>query len=387
MALSANGAVLCVNDSSYFLDLNDSITFLSTPSLSIIGTVTTPGFSEGGLAIDSTGQYAYLGNAGDFSVYQVSSASLAISKTLSTGAPLDLALSPDGQTVYPLWTPGSNISVLEEGKALPSRIFPAASPQSLTVSPDGRILYDCLYDGNGVVAISASTGVTLMRYIPGYGVYNVAVSPDGSTLYVGGGQDSGAAASVFFVLDAQTGAIKNQITLGGNGPPYLALTPDGSTVLINDYQISPMVYDVGSGQIVHSIDIPGGGSAVIDPTGSFAYLQTGMGAAARLAVIELTDYSVTGYIDTPGYYIAFSPTVPVAYASDGGSGIAVIDSQTQTISGNIAGFAARLAVTADGRYLYGAGAFVDSYQPGVVVDTGTQAVIAPFVANFAVAVY
>jgi DNA-binding beta-propeller fold protein YncE len=384
MALSANGAVLCVTDSVYFIGrLNDSITFLEVPSLSIIGTVTTAGFSEGGLAIDSVGQYAYVGNADNYAIYQVSSESLAISTTFATGAPLDLALSTDGQTVYPLWTPGSNISVFEEGKPLPSNVFPAPSPQSLAVSPGGRTLYDCLLDGNGVVAISASTGAPLMSFVPGFGVYNVAVSPDGSTLYVGAGQNAGADASVFFVLDAETGAVKNQITLGGNGPPFIALTPDGSTVLINDYQISPMVYDVGTGEIIHTIDVPGGGSVAIDPTGSFAYLQTG---TSQLAVIDLADFSVTGYIDTPGYYLAFSPTAPIAYATDGVATIAVIDTQTQTVSGNIDGFASRLAVTADGRYLYGAGVFVDSYLPGVVVDTKSQAVIAPFLANYAVAI-
>ena len=190
------------------------------------------------------------------------------SAAYDAGAPAfayDVAVSPDGSTVFSTGTtnygttdPGHAATVAVDARTGATRwaaVYRSSSNPGqsdrgtrLAVSPDGSVVFvaadSACYShcggggflGYSTIAYNVSTGQRLWssRYAEtGPGAYSIAVSPDGATVFVNGGTDSGLE-NTTVAYDAVTGSELYTIPGADLMVPWsaLAVSPDSSTVFV-----------------------------------------------------------------------------------------------------------------------------------------------------------
>ena len=172
-----------------------------------------------------------------------------------------VALTPDGSTVFvtggTLSGPSGHMATLAYDASTGAQRWIAEYPLSsstefgrgnaLAVSPDGSTLFvtgwiECpgcsapSFEGFATVAYDVSTGDRL--WVARYAVQDgsatsIAVSPDGSRLFVNG-QTRGGEGSATLAYDPSTGQ-QMWVMLGNQRPPYgdaLSVSPDSSTLFV-----------------------------------------------------------------------------------------------------------------------------------------------------------
>ena len=119
--------------------------------------------------------YVYVAN-------QVSSAVTAydVATGTSTAIPVgtqpgDVAVSPDGTTVYATNGRSNTVSVISTATNTVT-IPVGGTPGSVAVSPDGRTVYVTNYGGNDISVISAATGTVTSTVPAGTGPSGVAAT-------------------------------------------------------------------------------------------------------------------------------------------------------------------------------------------------------------------
>ncbi len=178
-----------------------------------------------------------------------------------------VTLSPTGSTVYvtggTVFGSSSKFATLAYDASTGTKKWGANYPSTsspeygrgnaITVSPDGATVFvtgssscrDCTnpFEGFSTVAYEASTGNRLWvaRHAAEGGAYSIAMSPDGSRLFVNG-QKVGGDSSVTVAYDPSTGR-RLWVVDSNVGPAYwgggLSVSPDGSTVFVTG---TPVVY-------------------------------------------------------------------------------------------------------------------------------------------------
>jgi sugar lactone lactonase YvrE len=234
----------------------------------------------------------------------------------------DVAVSPDGSTVFSTGTtvygtgaPGSAATVAVDGSTGAVKwgsVYRSSTSAGqrdrgtrIALSPDGSKVFvtgesSCyshcgsdVFNGYSTIAYDASSGDQLWasRYAEeGPGAYSIAVTPDGSTVFVHGGTP-GDAASTTVAYDASTGAQLFVIQNAGLLVPWnaLAISPDSSTVFVastSDPTQSPCgdrvtAYDASTGTQLWTAVYPNctwdrSLAITISPDGSTLY-ETGSG--------------------------------------------------------------------------------------------------------------
>jgi sugar lactone lactonase YvrE len=145
---------------------------------------------------------------------------------------------------------------------------------AIAVSPDGSTVFvsgssscsgcaDPSFNGYSTVAYDASNGIRLWaaRYAADGGPYSIAVTPNGSTLFVNG-QTEGGEASATVAYDASTGE-RLWVIPGDDAPVYwgggLSVSPDSSTVFVaGTAQMSAGCYSESGGYHTAAFDVSDG---------------------------------------------------------------------------------------------------------------------------------
>ncbi len=183
--------------------------------------------------------------------------------------PLDLALSPDGKTLYATNSGTNALTIVdvESGQArtveiadaseglygiaatadkifttdiagsqvlalslqgrITGRIPVPPKPRSLALAPDGKTLYVTSMDTGRLTAIDAD-GATISRSIDlgVSGTFAIAPSPDGRKLYL-----TAYSEGSLLVVDAASGTLRKKLAIGRN-PRAIAFSPDGTQVYV-----------------------------------------------------------------------------------------------------------------------------------------------------------
>jgi 6-phosphogluconolactonase (cycloisomerase 2 family) len=271
--------------------------------------------------------------------------------------------------------------------------------QSLAISPDGKFLYVGGYGtvgvtafaiasngeltelaaGDGCYVASANGACTIARYATD--VYDLALSPDGKTLYAADYNDDAVTA---FSRDAVTGALTPIAGTGGcvvnggvgdsldpctavrgmNGPQGLQVSPDGRFVTVGAYTDNGITVLTRSGD--GTLGQAAGAAGCINETSS-----DGCGAARASQSVYGMQFSPDGTTLIAAAYGQASATSALAFfdvAADGtltqraGTRGCITDSGAD--SGGVSGTCAvgrgvlgpeGLALTSDGKWLYVAG--------------------------------
>jgi DNA-binding beta-propeller fold protein YncE len=214
-----------------------------------------------------------------------------------------LAVSPDGSKVF---VTGDSVKGTSGGYATVA--YSAATGRQLwvrrhiprsgfdygiavAVSPDGSRVFVTGTADHATVAYSAASGRRLWvsRRSNGFGS-SMAVSPDGSTVYVSGGDSAGGAGYTTVAYSAATGRQQwvSRRHKGDSGET--ALNPDGTTVYVNgtsggDYLT--VAYNAATGTQLWSsrYSVGTGASLALSPDGSTVYVTGSKGSDQGYATV------------------------------------------------------------------------------------------------------
>lgn len=218
------------------------------------------------------------------------------------------------------------------------------SPVEMAFSPDGSKAYVSNYEMSG----------------PGYG------NPGNDKCSKGGWDES-----FLYRIDTTTLEIDQVIPVGAV-PKYVAVTPDGSTVLATNwcgYDMS--VVDAATGRETRRIDI-GRFPRGIEVTGDSRTAYVSVMGGSDIAVVDLPSGSVS-YIKGVGRaprHLVLSPDERFLYATLNGDGTVIkIDTQSRTVVGKVASpeQPRSMTIAPDGRSLY-----VVNYQSNAVSKIRTS---------------
>jgi YVTN family beta-propeller protein len=276
------------------------------------------------VALASNSGVVWVSNSGGTTVSAVNASTNAILATIPVVSQnetffqvSDLVLSPDESTVYVSVfnnvVPSSYIAAISTSSYTVTQTSPSTGNgndfyHGIAISADGTTLYTVsLSPVPGVLVMNAST-LAITTTLPinaaytAYNPANLALSPDGTQLYVTAYQVLPQAA-VVYGIDLATQQSTSPVGIG-ECSEHLTFTPSGTQVWIpNSYDQQILVLDPATNTLLTPINLPGGPSQIsFTQDGSTAYVAEGGDilcadtAATGIAQVNVSSQQVTGNI-------------------------------------------------------------------------------------------
>jgi YVTN family beta-propeller protein len=279
-----------------------------------------------------------------------------------------LALSADGSVLYVANGTASTVSVLDAASGAVLATIPTpGNANSLTLSPDGSKLYVGLNvgtnsDPDALVVIDTATRAIVGSSIAvgGDGTSGIAVTPNGSTLYVPIGN-----ANLVDVIDTTTRAV-TQLPNTVTQPRIPVLSPDGTHLYVSHF-LSPVAtehitsYDLTASPVT-AVDIPLPSLGSLDgmtmsPDGSHVYFTQRTATISRFGTVDTATNAVTMLDGIGGGArgVAVTPDGARAYVADfTDNTVAIIDLATNTLVSTVSvpGGPQDVVISPDGRFAY-----------------------------------
>jgi YVTN family beta-propeller protein len=185
---------------------------------------------------------AYLGTV-DGTVLEFDVASSSVTGTIDLSVfgsrANHLAFNSAGTLLYASSFTSGTISEIDlAAESVARTFFVGGEPQGLAVSPDGTDLYVADEAGTGAIRIYDLVGETLEASIPSGatsslgGPFGLAMSPDGATVYVGVITTEGP--GLIQVIDTETKTVERTINSCGEMPRRIAFGFSGGLAVIAD---------------------------------------------------------------------------------------------------------------------------------------------------------
>jgi YVTN family beta-propeller protein len=246
------------------------------------------------------------------------------------GAPSDVAISPNGATAWVPNLAAENVVPIDVASNTAGTPVALPEPYGVAISPDGSRVY--VSDrGGAVYAIDTATNTIIAGPIAvGNEPVALAVTPDGSRVYVANRGDD-----TVDVIDTATNTVVAGPIAVGNNPEGLAVTPNGSRVYVVDSGLSEDVraIDTATNTVVATIPSVEGRAIAISPDGTRAY-AVGIEKTTPIALAPNTaDAPIAGgdFLSD----VAILPNGSTAYVVSSGnvtSGLLPIDLAANTAS-------------------------------------------------------
>jgi YVTN family beta-propeller protein len=287
-----------------------------------------------------------------------------VKTTINVGAfPLFVAVNPDGTRVAVANAVTGTVSLINTATNKVIATIPVGSQAiGVVFDPTGNRFYAVDPIGNSVVAVSLAgntvgtpTGVGPNPFLSAIGPVG---TPSAGKLYVSNFGNNGTGNTVS-VVDIATKQVTT-LTVGsdGAGPAGLAVSPDGTRLWVANSSVDTVaIVDTTTNKVIKTIPLPSGAVYVaFSPDGHQAYITNG-DSTNTVTVINTANYTKAGTITVgqkPGA-IAFSPDGSVAYVTNQlDNTVSVINTATKTSIKTIAVGKNPLGVAAspDGKYLY-----------------------------------
>jgi YVTN family beta-propeller protein len=207
--------------------VGSSVSVIDTSSNMVIATIPVAAGPQG-VALDPAGSHVYVASFNGGVVSVIDPGSNSVGTTIPLASPVDVVVNPAGTRLYAVVDKG--VTVIDTSTNLPLVTIPTGNTSRVigaAVSPDGTTLYvgDIL---NMLVLVIDTASNTLTTSIPvttPFTTNGLAFNPAGTQLYVSNG-------STVSIIDPATNTVSGTVPLGtvAGDPNGVAVTPDGSRV-------------------------------------------------------------------------------------------------------------------------------------------------------------
>jgi YVTN family beta-propeller protein len=279
------------------------------------------GAKPAGVAVAPNGKRVYVANIMAGTVSEIETATNTVTATISVGALSGfggLAVSPDSAHVYAAAAgSGGSLSVIDVATGSVTHILGiGASPNGIAVTPNGTRLYvthscaGCTTPSN-VTVIDTATGTVATTISAGSNGMGVAVAPDGAHVYVANRENNTVS-----VIATTNNAVTATITVG-HAPIGVAVSPDSHTVYVTNEHMNAGVYgitviDAGTNAVKTTVPV-GNTPEGVDVTPDGAHVYVANLDTANVSVITAATNTVTATVAVGTRPIAFGKFItPVA---------------------------------------------------------------------------
>lgn len=289
----------CVN-TLYVVEFTGSIRTVNTVTNLPFGKRIKIGKTPGSMVIDARGTTAWVtNNGGGISVIDLETRT--VTQTIDDSAvPTNIAMSPDGSTIYVANARPGGLTVIDtatnEATTTPLAIGGA---YGVAVSADGQTVYVSAFSSSDtyVYALDAATLTPIAQIQTGSKNKGLALSPDGSQLWV-----SGNSVDQVHVIQTSDNTLLTSIDVG-NKPERITFAPDGQTAWVTNIGSANIsVIDVDS-LLVEDI-VPAGPlpfDVAFTPDGTTAYVSNSIGGTkskSPMGTVTVIDVATGGITKT-----------------------------------------------------------------------------------------
>jgi len=277
----------------------------------------------------------------------------------------------------------NTVSVINTGNNTLTATVPVGTePFGVAVSPDGTTVYvtNTKYGDKGTVsvintAINKVTATVDVGYK--YSPCGVAVTPDGKKLYVADRDIKGVS-----VIDTSTNTITATVSVGVN-PLGVAITPDGTKVYVTNLNSNTVsVIDTSTNTVIKTIEVgPGPYGVTVNQAGKELYVTNC--ESNTISIIDTGSNTVAATVPVGEWPmgVAVTPDGRKVYVvNEGSNNVSVIGTATNTVIATVkvGKNPYGIAVTPDGTKVYVAnsGDDDDLGNTASVIDTTTDKVTA-----------
>lgn len=264
VAVDLKGARAYVTTGFTDLSGRGKLYVIDTATGKLVGTVTV-GVAPYGVAVSRDGSRVFVANVLDSSVSVIDAAAIGsgqppVIATLSAGGfPWGVAVASSSGPVYVSNIFGSLVTAIDPATNAVKQV-PAdgGAPSGIALSPDGSRLYLAEYGGSRLwvvdVAKIGGPGAIINRVTVGPAPYAVAVNRDGTRVYVT--ISGGDAVSVIDASTPGSEFLAAKVTVGSK-PMGVAITADGSRVYVaNNNSQSLSVISAATNAVVGTVPLP-----------------------------------------------------------------------------------------------------------------------------------
>jgi len=294
---------------------------IDTATFQVVDRIQTS-FQPLDMALAPDGQTLYVTNSGAGTLARIDIPS-GVATTLSLGrigsGPFGIAAA--GEFVYATDIANDKVLVIGADGAILQRLSVPSQPRSLAVSPDGSVLYLTSLDSDQLTVIDPRENqIARTISLPVNGTFAVAPSPDGRKVYL-----TAHAEGVLVVVDAQLGAVLRTLTIGSN-PRAISFSPDGRTAFVtNSFSNEITIVDTDADAIIGKYETGE------NPRG--IALDLPILAGPGTAVQEGTTSLPTAFSLEPNYPNPFNPSTRITYSLPERDGVIHLELQIYDVLG------------------------------------------------------
>jgi YVTN family beta-propeller protein len=276
-----------------------TVSVIDTTNNTVVMTIPV-GRKPFGVAVTPDGSKVYIANSGDGTVSVINTATnTVIGSPIAVGTnPVGVAVTPDGKTVYVTNQGDGTVSVINTATdtVIGSAIdvgCPIANcgrkttniPTGIAVTPDGSKVYVGNIGAPGYASVIATASNTVTTINTKKATSGVAVTPNGSEVYLG------SLNGVVLAIDVATNSLGHGSTIGvGSGSEGVAVTPDGSKVYVANSAVGTVsVINTGTNKVIGSIAVgsdPQGVSVTSDGSKVYVANEGNGTAAGTVSIID-----------------------------------------------------------------------------------------------------
>ncbi len=321
---------------------------------------------------------------------QTTSASSMTFVSLPNSAWQIYPVTVNGQTYYPIYAAGNNISAgynlevdfismrnlwfVNNGAANVSMIYYSnntlalnkvsggtglvivgSSPIGVAITPNGLYAYVTNQGSNTVSVVSTSSDSVVSTISVGTDPDGIAITPNGQYAYVANYNSNSVS-----VISTSSNSVVATITSGTN-PRGIAITPNGQYAYVANYNSNSVsVISTSSNSVVATIPVGSGPSGVaITPNGQYAYVANYNSNSVSVISTSSNSVVATIPIGTNPTGVAVTPNGQYAYVANFiGNSVSVIYTSSNSVVATVPiGTNPRgVTITPNGQYAYTANA-------------------------------